>query len=54
VGTVFIAVDSAEGSQVIRRSLPPRRELVRALSVVHALDLLRRHLLGLEPYELTG
>jgi hypothetical protein len=34
--------------------LPPRRDLVRALSVVHALDLVRRHLLGLEPYELSG
>ncbi|HZE65503.1 MAG TPA: nicotinamide-nucleotide amidohydrolase family protein [Sporichthyaceae bacterium] len=54
VGTVFVAVDSAEGSRVIRRSLPPSRELVRTLTVVHALDLLRRHLLGLEPYELTG
>jgi nicotinamide-nucleotide amidase len=54
VGTLFVAVDSADGSRVIRRSLPPRRDLVRALSVVHALDLVRRHLLGLEPYELTG
>jgi nicotinamide-nucleotide amidase len=54
VGTVFVAVDSAQGAQVIRRLLPPRRELVRQLTVVHALDLLRRHLLGLEPYELTG
>jgi nicotinamide-nucleotide amidase len=54
VGTVFVAVDSAQGSQVIRRMLPPRRDLVRQLTVVHALDLLRRHLLGLEPYELTG
>ncbi|HEY2832898.1 MAG TPA: nicotinamide-nucleotide amidohydrolase family protein [Sporichthyaceae bacterium] len=54
VGTLFVAVDSADGARVIRRSLPPRRDLVRALSVVHALDLVRRHLLGLEPYELTG
>jgi nicotinamide-nucleotide amidase len=50
VGTVFVAVDSAAGAQVSRLSLPPRRDLVRALSVVHALDLLRRHLLGLAPH----
>jgi len=30
-------------------ALPPRREFVRMLSVVHALDLVRRRLLGLEP-----
>jgi nicotinamide-nucleotide amidase len=54
VGTLFVAVDSVDGGRVIRRSLPPSRDLVRSLSVVQALDLLRRHLLGLEPYELTG
>jgi nicotinamide-nucleotide amidase len=54
VGTVFVAVDSAEGAQVIRRVLPPRRDLVRQLTVVHALDLLRRHLLGLEPFDISG
>jgi nicotinamide-nucleotide amidase len=46
-GTVFVAVDSPDGHAVARLSLPPQRDLVRELSVVHALDLLRRHLLGL-------
>jgi hypothetical protein len=46
---VFVALDSASGSRVVRLDLPPRRELVRQLSVVHALDLLRRELLGTAP-----
>lgn len=50
-GEVFIAVDSAAGARVVRRALPPRRDAVRALTVVHALDLLRRHLIGELPYE---
>jgi nicotinamide-nucleotide amidase len=46
-GTVFVAMDSAAGAAVAQLALPPRRDLVRRLSVVHALDMLRRHLLGL-------
>ncbi len=49
VGTVFVAVADADGARVVRLALPPRREFVRTLSVVHALDLLRRRLLGLDP-----
>jgi nicotinamide-nucleotide amidase len=48
-GVVFVALDSASGSRVVRLDLPPRRDLVRQLSVVHALDLLRRELLGAAP-----
>ena len=51
VGTVFVAVDDANGSRVLRLLLPPRRDLVRTLSVVHVLDLLRRRLLGIEPHQ---
>jgi nicotinamide-nucleotide amidase len=51
VGTVFVAVDDADGSRVLRLLLPPRRDLVRTLSVVHGLDLLRRRLLGIEPHQ---
>lgn len=50
VGTVFVAVADAEGARVVRLALPPRRELVRTLTVVHALDLLRRRLSGMEPH----
>jgi nicotinamide-nucleotide amidase len=46
-GTVFVAVDCTTATLVARLALPPDRDLVRRLSVVHALDLLRRHLLGL-------
>jgi nicotinamide-nucleotide amidase len=46
-GTVFVAVGSAAAGTVAQLALPPRRELVRRLTVVHALDMLRRHLLGL-------
>lgn len=51
VGTVFVALDDADGSRVLHLALPPRRDLVRTLSVVHALDLLRRRLLGIEPHQ---
>jgi len=50
-GAVYVAIASAAGSEVVRRTLPPRRDLVRALTVVHAMDLLRRQLLGLRPYQ---
>jgi PncC family amidohydrolase len=46
-GTVFVAVDSADTTRVARLTLPARRDLVRQLAVVHALDMLRRHLLDL-------
>ncbi|MGQ0465661.1 MAG: CinA family nicotinamide mononucleotide deamidase-related protein [Sporichthyaceae bacterium] len=49
VGTVYVAVADAAGTRVVRLALPPRREFVRQLSVVHALDLVRRRLLGLDP-----
>lgn len=49
VGTVYVAVADAAGSRVVRLALPPRREFVRVLTVVHALDLVRRRLQGLEP-----
>jgi nicotinamide-nucleotide amidase len=46
-GTVYVAVDSDKGCVVARLALPPSRDLVRELSVVHVLDLFRRHLLDL-------
>jgi nicotinamide-nucleotide amidase len=46
-GTVFVALDCATTTLVAQLALPPDRDLVRRLAVVHALDLLRRHLLGL-------
>ncbi|MGQ0845468.1 MAG: nicotinamide-nucleotide amidohydrolase family protein [Sporichthyaceae bacterium] len=50
-GTVYVAVDDAAGGRVLRLALPPRRDLVRTLSVVHALDLVRRRLQGIEPHD---
>jgi nicotinamide-nucleotide amidase len=53
-GTVFVAVDSTVASAVARLALPPPRDLVRRLTVVHALDMLRRHLLGLPMAEVPS
>jgi nicotinamide-nucleotide amidase len=46
-GAVFFGLAGPDGVHVQRRDLPPRRDFVRALSVLAALDLLRRDLLGL-------
>lgn len=46
VGTVFVAVEGPEGGEVRRLVLPGDRARVREMSVVSALDLLRRHLSG--------
>jgi nicotinamide mononucleotide (NMN) deamidase PncC len=46
-GTVVVALDSDHATLVAQLALPPRRDLVRQLAVVHVLDMLRRHLLGL-------
>lgn len=46
-GAVFVALAGPDGTRVLRRDLPPRREFVRALTVLAVLDLLRRELLGL-------
>ncbi|MGQ0623545.1 MAG: CinA family nicotinamide mononucleotide deamidase-related protein [Sporichthyaceae bacterium] len=51
-GTVFVAVAGPERTRVLRHDLPPRRDFVRALTVVAALDLLRRELLGLPDHRL--
>ncbi|MGQ0630240.1 MAG: CinA family nicotinamide mononucleotide deamidase-related protein [Sporichthyaceae bacterium] len=51
-GTVFVAVAGPERTRVLRHDLPPRRDFVRALAVVAALDLLRRELLGLPDHKL--
>lgn len=49
VGVVFVALAGPDGARVLRRDLPPRRDFVRALTVLAALELLRRELLGLPP-----
>ena len=49
VGTVYLAVDGPAGTRVVRRALRGDRARIRRLSVVHALDLLRRELAGLPP-----
>jgi nicotinamide-nucleotide amidase len=46
VGTVFVAVAGPDGGQVRRLQVPGERTQVRAVSVISALDLLRRHLSG--------
>jgi nicotinamide-nucleotide amidase len=46
-GAVFVALAGPDGVRVQRRDLPPRRDFVRALTVLAVLDLLRRELLGL-------
>ncbi len=46
-GTVFLGLAGPNGIRTLRRDLPPRRDFVRALTVLAALDLLRRELLGL-------
>ena len=48
VGTVFVAVAGPSGGEVRELRLPGDRARVRALAVVLALDLLRRHLLAQE------
>lgn len=50
-GSVFVAVASERGSRAVHLTLPPGRALVRQLTVVHALDLLRRELLDLDPHD---
>jgi nicotinamide-nucleotide amidase len=46
VGTVFVGVAGPSGEHVTQLRVPGDRERVRAVTVVHALDQLRRHLLG--------
>lgn len=46
-GAVFLGLAGPDGVRTQRRDLPPRRDFVRALTVLAALDLLRRELLGL-------
>lgn len=50
VGAVYVAVAGPGGSRVVRRDLRGGRGGVRRLTVVHAIDLLRRELLGVAPY----
>lgn len=50
VGAVYVAVAGPDGSRVMRRDIRGDRDRVRRLTVVHALDLLRRVLQGHEPY----
>ena len=50
VGAVYVAVAGPSGSRVVRRDLRGDRSRIRRLTVVHALDLLRRELLGLGPH----
>jgi len=51
VGAVHLAVGGPGGVTVISRRLAGDRAVVRRLAVVHGLDLLRRQLLGLAPYD---
>jgi nicotinamide-nucleotide amidase len=51
VGTVFVAMAGPHGRALATRRLTGDRDRVRRLSVIHALDLLRRHLAGLPPYD---
>ncbi|HUR72746.1 MAG TPA: CinA family nicotinamide mononucleotide deamidase-related protein [Sporichthya sp.] len=46
-GAVFLGLAGPNGVRTLRRDLPPRRDFVRALTVLAVLDLLRRELLGL-------
>jgi nicotinamide-nucleotide amidase len=45
VGTVFVGVAGPTGEHVRQLRVPGDRERVRAITVTHALDQLRRHLL---------
>jgi nicotinamide-nucleotide amidase len=47
VGTVYMALASADGERVICHHFGGSREEIRRSSASHALDLLRRHLLCL-------
>jgi nicotinamide-nucleotide amidase len=47
VGTVYIALATASGERVLCHHFGGSRDEIRRLSACHALDLLRRHLLGL-------
>jgi len=49
-GTVLLAVSGPEGVVAVQRRLAGDRARVRHLTVIHALDLLRRTLAGLPPY----
>lgn len=49
VGAVFVAVAGPGGSRVVRRDLRGDRARIRRLTVVHALDLLRRELIEVGP-----
>jgi len=51
VGTVFVAMAGPEGQALAARRLVGDRDLIRRLTVVHALDLLRRHIAGLPAYD---
>ncbi len=44
VGTLYVGLAGPDGTQVRHVQLPGDREFVRMLSVVQALDLLRREL----------
>lgn len=44
VGTVHVGVAGPAGGEVVSLRVPGDRDRVRALTVTHALDLLRRHL----------
>jgi nicotinamide-nucleotide amidase len=50
IGTVHIAVAGPGRQRVVTVRLPGDRAHVRESAVVHALDLLRRHALGREPF----
>lgn len=47
VGTVYVALATAHGERVVCHQFGGSRDEIRRLSACHALDLLRRHLLGL-------
>ena len=46
VGRVFLALDSAAGTEVRRWDLPGSRERVKERAARSALDMIRRHLLA--------
>ena len=46
VGTVFVALDTPEGTFVRALHLPGGREIIRIYSAHHAFDMLRRYLTG--------
>lgn len=48
VGTVYMALATAAGERVVSYHFGGSRDEIRRLSACHALDLLRRHLLGLD------